>query len=72
MREIGVRIARLFDEIREEIPTLNRLTFEISSQMSTKEIYGWYHINGVCKSYNSIDELVSVMEQLRRKIRLND
>ena len=71
MKDIEEKIKRVFAEIREDIPNLNRLTFEISSGPGRGDIFGWYHIGLDCESYENIDELCSVMDNLRNKNRKN-
>ena len=72
MQVIGQRIKQIFEEIRQDVPNLNHMTFEISSNLTTKEVYGWYHIGDYCHQYNSIDDFIVEMEDLRGRNRKNE
>ena len=65
MKVIEAEIKKIFAEIREDVPNLRRLTFEISSEHSRDDIFGWYHIGLDCDSYNNIDELCAVFDKMR-------
>ena len=71
MKDIEEKIKRVFAEIREDIPNLNRLTFEISSEHSRDDVFGWYHIGVGCESYEGVDELCAVFDKMRNKNRKN-
>ena len=72
MKVIEERINRIFTEIREDVPNLRRLTFEISSEHSIGKVSGWYHIGNGCERYDSSDELISAMDEMRGKKRENE
>ena len=71
MKVIETEIKKMFAEIREDIPNLNRLTFEISSERNRLYIYGFYHIGLGCESYEGVDELCAVFDKMRNKNRKN-
>lgn len=74
MISVAGKIKRMFAEIKEDVPNLNHLTLEISSDHLNQigNVYGFYHVGDDCEYFSNIDELCSVFDKMRNNRRKNE
>ena len=72
LKKIEKDLMDVYNEIKEQYPTLNNLTFEITAyETSRTNLHGFYHIGPGCKSYRKITELSDLVSEAKER-RLKD
>ena len=61
--EIESQAIAVYNLIKKEIPNLHRLTFEVQRLSMGVTVHGFYHIGNDCQSYDSVNELISLISE---------
>jgi len=72
MLDIEFKTMLFYNELKKDIPKLSALTFEITELSKGARLHGFCHIGNNCASYDSIDELKSLLLKEMRAVESYD